>query len=391
MKFIWKGNHPSRKSNTQFMLMSAIGIIMVVDGHSWNTVNIGTSIFPYNSFFMGMFIFISGYFYNADRAIEHPRSYLGRKVKTLFLPYLAWWFVYLLIGKGISWISDYSFAPAFSFYGYFIGPLVCGEFGGLNGPAYFVPILFYTLCLYTLLRKACNGFWNENIFLGISVLIGAFVVKYSISINSDFEYNTAFMMLMKVLFSMQFFQLGVAYRACYERRFNRLDTASVVAFLLIAISVVKHRFNNINWTLNRLNFEPGLADSGYLGYAVPFLTTVLGIAFWLEITKVFSRTIENNHFIQFVSDHTFGIMEHHIFCMVILNMILRAINGIVPVNGLDVQKLSSTAWYRYTWGGSEFYVFYFIFGLFGSCLICWFVDKLKNKSKMIAGAKPGND
>ena len=47
------------KSNKKFMLLSAIGIFMVVDHHTWTALNLFGDFIPYNSFFMPMFVFIS--------------------------------------------------------------------------------------------------------------------------------------------------------------------------------------------------------------------------------------------------------------------------------------------------------------------------------------------
>ena len=44
------------------MVLSAIGIFMVVDHHTFTAVNLLGDFIPYNSFFMPMFVFISGYF-----------------------------------------------------------------------------------------------------------------------------------------------------------------------------------------------------------------------------------------------------------------------------------------------------------------------------------------
>ncbi len=52
-----------RKSNKTMMLLSAIGILMMVDNHASEPVSLMTKVFPYNSFFMPLFIFISGYFF----------------------------------------------------------------------------------------------------------------------------------------------------------------------------------------------------------------------------------------------------------------------------------------------------------------------------------------
>lgn len=50
------------KSNKAFMLLSAFGIIFVLDSHCGAVLGFAR-LFPYDSFFMPMFVFISGYFF----------------------------------------------------------------------------------------------------------------------------------------------------------------------------------------------------------------------------------------------------------------------------------------------------------------------------------------
>ena len=74
------------KSNKKFMLLSAIGIVMVADQHTFTAFNIFGKFLPYNSFFMPMFVFISGYFnkVNSDTRLS---SYVGKKIRSLLVPY----------------------------------------------------------------------------------------------------------------------------------------------------------------------------------------------------------------------------------------------------------------------------------------------------------------
>ena len=360
------------------MIMSAIGIIMVVDAHSWSAVHIGDAIFPYNSFFMAMFFFISGYFFKPKLSAEDLTLFICRKTKTLFAPYLGWWFAYLLIGIILGGITSFKYAPTFSFYNYFVGPIVCGEFGGLNAPAYFVPILFYVICLHSVARFVFNRIWNDYVCMIIYICMGAFVVWYSISIDYKYAYNSAFMMLMKVMFSLQFYELGTMYNSKIENSFNRIHPIVIIIVTTCIISIIKHFVPEVTWLLNRLYFSTEYEQLGYCGYLMPLVTSILGIAFWLEISKILVPAIGDSKICNFISNHTFGIMEHHIFCMALLNIFLVKLNMLVPINGIDVDTIKTSAWYRFEWGGSEdFYVFYFLAGIIGSCLICLLVDRTK--------------
>ena len=68
----------NRKQNKQFMILSAIAIIFVVDAHAWGPLAVFTNFFPYNSFFMPMFVFISGYFFEKDN-LDRPLYFIKKK------------------------------------------------------------------------------------------------------------------------------------------------------------------------------------------------------------------------------------------------------------------------------------------------------------------------
>ena len=62
---------------------------MVVLGHTGDPIRLASDIFPYYSFHMALFIFISGYFYNPqnENKLWGKNGYLLKKVKKLVIPY----------------------------------------------------------------------------------------------------------------------------------------------------------------------------------------------------------------------------------------------------------------------------------------------------------------
>ena len=52
---------PVKRTNQIFQYLKAIAILMVIDDHMSTRIGILSSIFPYNSFYMPMLVFISGY------------------------------------------------------------------------------------------------------------------------------------------------------------------------------------------------------------------------------------------------------------------------------------------------------------------------------------------
>ena len=75
--------------NMQFALLSALGMFFVVDGHLNNSyLDIG-GLFPYYSFHMPLFAFISGYFYRPGSE-ERIGEYARKKILRLLGPYMAY-------------------------------------------------------------------------------------------------------------------------------------------------------------------------------------------------------------------------------------------------------------------------------------------------------------
>ena len=110
---------PERKEteyNMTFGLLAGLAIIMVVAGHLGYEIMTFGGLFPYYSFHVPLFLFVSGYFYQGS-AEEHPIPYLKKKIRRLLMPYFIWnllygLFAWLLRAKGFcmgDWDSDVVF------------------------------------------------------------------------------------------------------------------------------------------------------------------------------------------------------------------------------------------------------------------------------------------
>lgn len=76
----------SKKINQQFLLLQAIGIVLVVIGHK-DGISLFFDWFPAYSFHMPLFIFISGYFYKNEND-KNLRNFILNKVNKLIIPYI---------------------------------------------------------------------------------------------------------------------------------------------------------------------------------------------------------------------------------------------------------------------------------------------------------------
>lgn len=74
------------EENRQFRILSALGIIFVVAGHlGYRAFDLG-GLFPYYSFHVYIFLFVSGYFYK-EEAEKNIGRYIKKKCIALLVPY----------------------------------------------------------------------------------------------------------------------------------------------------------------------------------------------------------------------------------------------------------------------------------------------------------------
>ena len=123
-----------------FCILSGIAIIMIVAGHvGYNVLTVG-DLFPYYSFHVPLFMFISGYFYK-DTEEEHPLAYFKKKVKRLLVPYFIWNVLYGVVAWLLRFIG-FGMGENISLWTLFVEPFVSGYQFIYNYAAWFVPVLF---------------------------------------------------------------------------------------------------------------------------------------------------------------------------------------------------------------------------------------------------------
>jgi len=74
-------------------IIKGIGIILMVVRHSGAPAYIHDIIY---TFHMPLFFVCSGWFFS-DRCIDDSRGFVVRKIKSIYLPYWKWCFVFLLL------------------------------------------------------------------------------------------------------------------------------------------------------------------------------------------------------------------------------------------------------------------------------------------------------
>ena len=364
-------NH--HKSNKKFMCLSAIGIIMVVDAHAWSPLALFTSLIPYNSFFMPMFVFISGYFNKVDQDTS-LLEYAKRKTKTLLIPY----FCISLIGLLVEWlmecyklgsISPYSvqrFALAMR------KVLSTGEISGIAFPLWFVPTLFAVQIVYAFLKKMLHSHWNRVVAIVLFCMMNVLVVWYSKNIGATrYTYH-----LLKVIFFLPFMELGIFYREVLEEKLEKKKHLFLPLILLL-INMVRIMImpDPYDIAFNNLSTMSGFTSP----YPVtPLISSVIGILFWLNMVELFGPAVYENRTVNYISENAFFIMGFHMIFFNLLNCVLLAINKVYALPGFSVTEFQSSVLYRWEYY-SQFRFAYFAVGLLGSLALKQVYDRIRRR------------
>lgn len=352
-----------KEYNMTFGILSALAIIMVVAGHiGYNIMTVG-DMFPYYSFHVPLFMFISGYFYKESEE-EHPLLYIKKKARRLLIPYLIWNLVYGLIAWAMR-AAGFSMGEAISLRTLFISPVMHGYQFIYNYAAWFVPVLFVIEIMNLLARlilrrmeglaaKLLNkrrGQGEETNLMGLtqwvmllgSLVVGIAVVWLAIGGHVWGNYKAPG----RILFLFPCFQMGQFYRQKLERH----DTLGNLPYfaIVIGIQVV------INMLCGgRLAFSSVWCSGFACGPVIPYVTIVSGTAFWLRIAKVLTPLLGENKAVRYLGSNTYAVMMHHV---AVFMLIKAMIAGVASATGLcadfDFEQFHTNIDYFYLVTGVE--------------------------------------
>lgn len=308
-----------KNTNIELTILKALGIIAVVSCHiGFNIFNIlgiplskTVELFPEYSYHMPLFIFASGYFYK--RIYECNLLHLIKKRFSSLIKYTKcnlFYFIlcFILINTGIL-----SRKVNFNIHSLFIEPFLGGFQFYFNGPGWFVPFLFILQVSFSGLRKALrfknesSNLKHESLFLIALTVIG--VVSTSTANTYPVLNDNVNIMhsILRVLFGLQFFQLGFFYKEFIEKNF-KLTTISFL--LVLALKTIIHIiFGPYTFSL-RTNLFNGLT-------LLPTITSILGILYCLHLTK-FIISFSSHHAPKIINtlciigNNTWSIMMHHL-------------------------------------------------------------------------------
>ena len=379
---------PRNKSNKKFMVLSALGIFMVVDHHTFTTFHFFGDYIPYNSFFMPMFVFISGYFNKVDSSTKLVH-YIWKKIKTLLVPYT---FIALLV-FGLQWLINWyklGEKPTYpeGYLSYVFGRIrTSGSPFNIATPMWFVISLFSVLVLYAVIKKFLYRFWNSYVML--LIFIALHILAVYLAKTTEFEKIEDYLIPLKCLFFFPFLEMGIIYREHLEKKHEGLSVGCKIGilFLLLGVNMVRTMYLPFAYDVAFDSLDE-LAGFTSPYYVTPLVSSIVGILFWLTLVGLIGKAFYNSRFVNYMSCNTFWIMGLHITFFNILNCILMFVNDhITALKYFSVADFQDSEWYWWELS-PNFKLAYLVIGILGPLGLKWVFDKIRSSvGKAVAGKK----
>lgn len=358
------------KTNKKFMMLSIFGIIFVVMGHCGGINAFFNNVFPYYSFHMALFVFISGYFFKDRKILD----FLKNKTKKMILVYLIWNLIYGIIAftlKKCNLISN-TYTREFTLYNIFMAPFYGNSNQFIfNLSGWFVIALYFIQVIYFICNKILKRLSHNNteiIMFIISVIIAIIELNYIRNIGQK---QNIYYILTRISFLMPFYCIGQLYKKI--EKYDKLNNIIYFSLIIIIQVVMLQKFKNLTYNLNILLFNHN--------YVIYLIGSMTGILFWLRISKIIALMFENNKIINYIGNNTFTIMMHHLFVFYLLNTIIYIIHKISgEFEMFDVNKYKTSIWYVYDKTNPAIIMIYVILGIAIPLIFKYYVfDKIYRK------------
>mgnify|MGYP002302754431 CR=1 FL=1 len=363
-----------KKINYQFKILYFFGIFFIVACHcGYGGISLGYEWFYPGAFHLALFAFGSGYFYKTSSE-EHMGSFIIKKVKHLLVPMYLWNFVYAIILM-ILRNNKFTFGGKISLYNLLISPMINGHVFALNFPTWFVFPLFVVQVATVLMRKPLSKYEkiNDWVVLVISLIIG---IAAAFAGRCGWNRNWK-LLFVRAGYLFPFYQLAIVYKNKWEKH-DTLNNIAYFGILFLAQLLIIYKYGGtIYYTLSwAIGFENGII-------ATPTIVAILGIAFWLRVSRILAPILQKNKLVMMIADNTDAVMTHHIFAFFIINTIYAAINkltGTVFCSSFDWEQYRSNVQYAFCPENlGQFRIVYMVAGLILPLIIVILQKKVKEK------------
>ena len=326
----------------QFKLLYAIGTIIVLCDHCRGAFTLLDNWFPYGTFHLGIFVFSSGYFYKSQYD-KTPLKFIVKKAKSLILPLYAWNLFYALVTIIITAAGFHLGSAEVNLYQIFIAPWFNGQQFVLNLGGWFVPPLFLSQGVITLIRFLLikrDGFAKDLFVLFLCFLIGCYGVY--LSNNGFVTQNNWRLLATRTMYFLPFYSLGYFYHIYLKKYMSKISNELMLGCIFGTSYLLILLHNGVFWfTLSSSNFRG-------TNPIIVYVEGIIGIAFWVRISKILEPALGKKKTVLMIADNSYSIMINQFAGFMLVKgffAFLHQYFGLISI--FDMNEFHTNIWYYY--------------------------------------------
>ena len=178
---------------------------------------------------------------------------------------------------------------------------------------------------------------------------------------------------MSFMYFIPFYTLGYFYKNYLEKKDTLSNFWYLSIVLILALFIVMVYGHSSAYSIVVMD------DNFFENPVVPYISGILGIAFYLRIARILTPAIGKSKVINLVADNTFPIMMNHIFGFFVLKLILMIAARVLPMlPDFSMEAFKSSLSYMYLPRGRGFPLVYILFGIAVPVLMQRGINIIKN-------------
>lgn len=326
----------SSNRNRRIDILRAITIILIVMYHEgrfppglfWTS-----KFFPFNTYIICLFFFISGYLFKPFE-LKRTAKFLLNKTKHLAIPFLCWNLVYGIIVYFIDThaSSPFSYLPpaedVFTIRRLLITPFFHGHQYVLNLATWFVGTLYPAIIIYGILNAFGRKYIPEWAWL-------LFYSATAILALTFLQSNSDFLPVNRISYALFFIQFGRCYKIYFEKILERIPSYAYLSVLFIVQYLICRKVDVQSYVIAFNIFNDDVIT--------PLACGILGILICMRLSRIIETYIVENKLERLISGNTWSIMTHHILVKFVFTYIIIRI-GLEPDPNAG-QMFHDSIWY----------------------------------------------
>ena len=308
-----------KKIDYELLFVQMICMFAVINGHYDCIETLISRFFPYYSWHMPFFIFISGIFFARTASKRSLLQFTQHKCNTLLFPALIINFCYGIISWFMRRYQIIYYGEDINFKNLFITPFRTNQQFENDISLWFIFQLFVIEMIANFVYRIPASFKAKTNVKDLLILLISFVIScYSMQSCMSIPNKTPEQIFfLRTGFLFFFFSMGVIYEEHIKCFFKSMKYPIIGCFAAFCLQMLlRIRIDNKHMIMYIREMNP-LSIPHYL---LPYITFATTSILLLSFTRCISPLIQNNRFLDFIGFDLHYIVYHHQFCAILIGM-----------------------------------------------------------------------